>query len=449
MFEPNASGNFAKATYDSTYASTLASQTTSCEGGSTKSTYVATLTSDGMSSGTADTVGNARCVHLARAAAQRAAFAAADAASTWITLTSYGTGANPKLQPGGSAQAGIRFGTAHSFTGGWKVKNVDIDSTQVAGIVYEVGPRCTGATCGGSDTPLANGFWLENSHITNSTGMTVRTTGNPPYPGGVSPYLQFCASGLTLMNTNYTHLEGVEIDHTDSPMFIWGGDQYWIDNLHAHNSYLQAVLIQGYTGLTSGSIVPSADFLIENSEIDHLDYAANPGAVGPGYALGEAGLEFSNAQHIVLSALNIHDNPLIHTDGVAVDFEGHNADAHTGIYPSWDVLVEGGTFTSNGGAAFLRDDTVFQSSTQILVNGLTGTSNANGTGQGAGADDGQTDVWRSETLGEQVVLTNNAITKGTLGGTHGLFSGDATHADTPKYDTPQSNMTFGASNTVH
>ncbi len=423
-FKPLGNGTYDSATFDSVYASTLATQTALYTGDGTRAAYRAVLVSDGAAD--PDTPADHYVTLLARADASRAAHAAADAASTWVTLTSYGSGANAKIAPGGTIHAGISFNDSF-FSGGWKIKDIDIDTAYIAGIVYDLG----------IGTPHANGLWIENVNISNITGMPVRVSGFP-YPGLIAPYQCFCAAGIDTCGINYLRLKDVNIDHCDMSMLHFGTRYLYISGGHWHHMYIQGAIFGGYPGAAYATSEAGSTFyhLIENVETDNVAYAATPAGAGPGFYKGEASMQSANMVNGVYLGLNIHDTILRHSDANAFDNEGQTA---AGIPPVY--LIQGCNFHDNNGTPFLQNGQLTESAACVIIDGNTFTRNAN------------TNYINPAVLGNRTVstdpwyFTRNDIALGTA--VQPLFGGDATNVYSPKYNTPQTGKLFGSSNTVH
>lgn len=421
------SGAFAQGTFDSTYSSTYSTRLALYTGDGTLSGYTSVLVADGVASGTAASIAGDYIAHLAKADAMQAAFAAADAASTYITLTSYGSGAHPKISPGGSIYGGIEWGRTVRWTGGWKIIGIDFDSCNVSGILYDPGPRAP--TSGGSDTPSAVGLWIDTCSFSNCTGMAVKNSGQP-YPGLVDPYLQYCATAISTVKVSYVRVKDVTISATvDSPWQIFAGAYTWISGATCNGSTISSPNMAGIGNIALTTITPFTRLLMENCVFDAM---CNP----TGFYKGESGPLFANASEIIMRNVEIKNTNIVHADGVPVDFEGHGPDFTTGIYAPWTGLFLSCNWHNNHGAGMLHNDTVFQASTRLIFDQCLMTSNGT-TGLPA--------VLGSRTIGDQFVFTRNTVTKVS---TQKLFGGDATHVYSPLYDAPPTGKIFGASNTV-
>jgi|GEM_PF-2548525 len=438
-FIVNGNGVFAKTTFDTTYASALATAITTLNGDGTRAAYHAALITDGFTDPTANTLSDQFIAGLAASIARKAAFAAADSASTWLTIEAYGSGVNPIIQSPSTAYGGIWLGYGSTYTGGIKVLNVDVDGALVSCILYDPGPRHTNGTATTSNAFSPVGTWLEGCRLTNATGMAIKTTGFP-YPGPISPYMQFCGAGVTMMFPQYLMMKSVEIDHCDAFAFLWSGTQVHIESNHVHHSYIGTFYVQGIS--KDNVTVPLTDGLsIESMVMDHVCYAANPSAQGPGFFKGESGPLLANSRNITITNLQVNGVPLIHADGVAIDLEGITAG-------DWGtVVISGGTLSNCEGTGFLQNDAGSHVGSTFLFDGIAMTLNRTTSGQPPVPAISPPAIYACRTtVTDTRVFTRCFITRGS--NTQNLFGGDATDSYTPTYNTPPTGMSVGPSNTV-
>lgn len=433
-FAPTGNGNYALSTWTSTFNSTLAANTATYQGGAVFSTYKSILLADGLSDSEATTDANDYCTRIAREDAIRAAHAAADSASTWIIMDSYGSGARPKIAPGGAAQYGINFPAA--WTGGWKIRNIDIDACQVCGIHAEI----VGVN---PELRKAHGLWFENLKITNITGGSIDTTGT--YPGNIAGYIGLMGEGICTTHINQIKVSNVECTNLDSPALFFGADGLWITGCNFHDSYVGGLFIQGLgnaTPLITGVayVTPCSNVLIESTTI------TNSGAT-TGYAKGVGGIVFSNTRDFSVYNTEIKTTQLNIADGVAIDFEGNNNPDINGETVPWTGMIRSCNFHDNKGAAFLNNSIVAHGSnpiSRIFFHANHFTNNAlSGSGVALPAIIGQ----RTGLSDNHYVFTSNDI--GLAAATSKLFGGDSANAYSPMTDTPPAGFTYGPSNTKH
>ena len=427
-FLPLGNGLYNASAFASAFTSTLATQTALYTIDGTRAAYKAILVSNGMTSSAADPVADAYIGYLARADAIQAGHIAADPVSSWITLTSYGTGARPLIQPGGTIPAAIRWNT-HPFTGGWKIRDINIDSAYISGIVYDLGAGVT---------PAAAGLWLEDIHITNCTGQPVKITGFP-YPGLIAPYQPFCSTGIDVAHVSHIRMNNIEVDHCDQPIFLWGSQWAWISGNYWHHAYIEGSIVTGFSpvGYVSPGIFPgTADScLIETTEISFTAYAASPSGQGPGFPKGETNFQLAHNTNLIIRVVNSHNCVFRHSDATGIDYEGHSPGFNTPTFMIKDCIV-----SHNGGPAFLEDDTVSDLATLVIIdnNVLADNSNTNFVNP---------IMFGGRTIGDPWYFTRNNLARGNA--LQKVFGGDATNPYVPKYDAPPVGKLFGPSNVVH
>lgn len=434
-------GTFDKTTFDATYTTALASAITTLNGDGTRSTYHAALITDGFTDPTANTLSDQFVASLAANIARKAAFAAADPGSTWLTYEAYGVGANPIIL-GGSDFGGIWFGSLTTFTGGVKVTDIDVGSALLAGYLYDPGPLLPVASSG---APSFIGLWIERSRVSGVTFPTIFTGPGNTYPGPYSPYIPFCGSGFDLTQCTYLYMKDVEVDHCDAFGFIWGAPQspqhIHIENLNCHHSYIGSLHMQGISS-TAGTLLACSGGEIENLVMNNVCYAASPTAQGPGFFKGESGPLFANAQNWALINPTITGVPVVHADGIGIDMEG------TQLSTWGTMLISGGTIANCEGTTFLANDSVGHAGS-FLIDGVAMTLNRCTQGQPPVAGVTSPCVKAARTTGDQWVFTRNVVTRGLIGMTpQTLWSGDAVNTYTPTTNVAPTGTTLGPSNTV-
>jgi hypothetical protein len=295
---PQGSGAFDEATFLATYDSTLNLQQAVCLAGSQFSDMQTILLAAGADSTTASDTATEWCRRLAVRAAMGAARDAADMTSSWITIDMYGTGPNPLIAPGESATVGIQF-PLRDWTGGWKIRNVDVHDTTMYGIRAEV-------LVDHSPTGVVKGLWTENCHIDNVTGGVVK---NPPKPYDLAT-ASFCPVGLIATGIDYVFSRNDVITNTGSPRWITGDNYVLDENLTCDNSVTESNYYQF-----------SSKVVVNGGRVTNL---CNP----PGYPYGGAGILLSNITDVVFDSVEIDNNHVSpddgnpnHGDGVGVDFE--------------------------------------------------------------------------------------------------------------------------------
>ncbi len=140
--------------------------------------------------------------------------------------------------------------------------------------------------------------------------------------------------------------------------------------------------------------------------------------------------------------MNIHDTSLIHSDGNAIDNEGHSADS-SGIVPPQTYLFKDNNLHDNRGTAHLCNEFVTAAAGDTLGIWDNNTFSANG-----GPGWAPPIVWGGRTTNtDPWYFTRNNIARGNAG--QKVFGGGTTTIYSPTSDTPPTGKVFGASNTVH
>ena len=420
--------------YNSTFSSTLSANTTTCQASGSYTTYRNTLISDGVAGGTATTIADDWCTRQARADAIRAAQNAADASAStkWITFDSYGTGARPKIQPGGSVKYAFHFDPANLFEA-FKIKNIDLDDADVAGIFVERHAA----------NVKSHGLWIENVRITNVTGVTIDGTGT--YPGAEPNYIGLFALGIDTVLIDQVRIKDVEVTSSDAPISLFGADSAWISGGNFHDSFVNGLFLQGIgnaTPLITGAtyVTPIQNALIETTLISNMGSTT-------GYAKGVSGLLFANSRDFIVDNTEITLSKINVADGVAIDLEGNiGPDISSNVIP-WIGIVQNSNLHANAGAAFLSNDSTSNGSnaaSRMLFDNNLFTGNAtSGGGAALPAIMGE----RTGLSNHDKIFTNCNVAKSASGAF--LWGWDATHAYTPMTNSTPSGYTFGASNSVH
>lgn len=262
--------------------------------------------------------------------------------SNWITLSSYGTGARPRITPYTSEAAipaadptnvannGILYGIRLQNNAGWKIVGIEVAYTKM-GIVYT-----------NDNTDNKDGLWIEDCYVHNIAKWPIH-----PYPSADNraAELQYAAysigiyaHGRHLDSGLYGHLQNITIknttvNNTDAPLDVGWADNITIDSITAKDSYREGVQFGHVNYDGAGPFVGS----FTNSRILRSGYLY-------GFAWGSAGLQFNAVHHFTVDNVEIGstkapDGP----DGVGVDFEGLNT----------DVTVQNSYIHDNDGDAFM------------------------------------------------------------------------------------------------
>jgi len=434
-FSPIGDGTYDLATYTSTFNSTLSANTTSCEASATWTNYHNTLLSDGVTDPTATTIANHFCEKRARADAIAAAHNAADASSAtkWITLQAYGTGARPKIAPGGSVKFALRFGVGGTFGGGWKIQDVDFANAQDAGIdaeVLGVNPA----------TRQAHGLWIKNSKFTNIAGM-VPNYAFPSTDDHLYGYTPLFACSIATTHVNQAVFENVESDTSDCPLWVFGGDGVWVKGGNFHDSGRNGAVFDGIGNTGPGGSISGATTITPVSNLLFDTTTVSNSGAGAGSTKGVAGINASNDRDVIIQNSTFTLTHANAADGVGIDFEGWDTNGNpevSGLY-----LVQGNTFSSNQNAAFLCNQQAGQTMTsdsELLLDSNILTSNASNSLPAILA-------MRTGIANDNFIFTRNNVTLATS--TQNKWSGNSTQTYTPLTNTTPTGYTFGASNNVH
>ncbi len=300
-------GRYAENVWDSTYASTLATQQAAYIAGTATPplslpTFAQAKTAR-LNAGALDAEATADATEYCRRlavtdaviAAHTAANSATDAANWWVTIGRYGTGANPIIDGAVAGVNTLQFGIDLSgadthYRGGVKIDNVDVRNCLVAGIRAETG--------------VANsqrGLWVTpGTKVSDITGVAFNGTThtlNTPIPG----YNHFTALGIDVVGVRNACLDGVTITNTDTPYFMIFGDEGLARNVTTSHSYY----LHPYFGEFAARCVCSGGLSEFMCDI--------------GIASGRAGMFTAiTTDCVIFSGLELSNNR-----GNGLDFEGH------------------------------------------------------------------------------------------------------------------------------
>lgn len=391
VFQPTGSGTYAKSTFDSTYSAALAAYTLAYQNGSVYTNFYNTMIAAGKSSGTAAAYANEYCTRRAISSALVDAHAAADAASNWITVTSYGAGANPKIAPGGGASTHFAVYLPHtSFTGGWKFVNIDMRD----------------AYCSGFDCELSSiqGLMLEGCTLGPNGGMSRGANGQTFPVGG---YDWYCSTGCHILGS-YVYVKDCTFPTNDVAFGVRAGSYNLVLNPQASNSIINSA----YFDFNSYSMVKGG----------RISYTGTTG-----YSLGTSGLIIAGTDYVIFDGVEVDHttNPVNNVDGVAIDLE--NTAKHTSIF--------GCNLHDNADGAFLCNNSSVTQGTYVVDNTMTNNGLKNPQGTGA------TGKFYPNT-NDPIVWARNATTRAHAN--QKLFY----ETDIGFTDTPRAIWTYGSDNTV-
>jgi len=214
--------------------------------------------------------------------------------SDWITVSSYGTGAKPKILPGASSNWAIYLQSGNTAVG-WKFMNLEIGNAKTGILYYN-------NTNGSHD-----GLWIEDCYFHDIKD-------GPVYPQTLLVPQLSMSTAIALIEqsdnvvSNVT-VKNVTISDSDAPIQINGATNVTVDGLVSTNSYIQGALLANING-----------GLFKNSKILNSAYP------NPMY-WGTAALQLN-----VNTNVTVQDSEFAYTrkegvaDGVGVDFEGNNTD---------------------------------------------------------------------------------------------------------------------------
>lgn len=243
------------------------------------------------------------------------------AANSWITLTSGGSdptcgyrkNARPLIQPGATIDAAIQFDNA-SFTGGWKIKGVDIDTAKIVGVDAEV---TTGIP--------ASGLWLEDMNITNITGAQVSSPilGAYPNPG----FNAQMGTGILFFWVDDTTVKNVTVAYTDTAFLTLASSNGLWDGFLSDHTYRANAGFQ-YTGTEGGVNVyrvgPGTFRNFNNVTVQNSKFLYS--GWRDGMYWGTSAIEMLGGIDVTLQDCEMAytTNPIGNIDAVGIDLEGAN-----------------------------------------------------------------------------------------------------------------------------
>jgi hypothetical protein len=387
-FFPSGAGAYAVGTYNSTYSSTLASATATYLAGASFSDARADAIAAGKSGAEADTAATSYCHALASRDAMRAAHAAANAASTWITVGRYGAGADPIIDGNSVAQCCIRFGTL--YAGGWKITSLVCKNATVANIDCE-------------PSSIAQGLWIDVPSLTGAGGMPLPGAADGNYTTPMVPgFSNAWACGTCVKNVNYVYIKSGDTSSCDTPGMFFTCSDVMVDTPNMSNCRYQSLwflgasrclinggvittmMTQGWPrGTASVALVSTTDFVYAGTEISHT---TQPNGEADG-----TGSDHESTQHITAYlGCHIHHNsgPAFEilvgntsTGTVLADCTFDNNGTHN---PATDAIILRADATPSDPIFFLRCSSVRAAVGQKLFSGTshltpnpTDTPNAN------------------------------------------------------------------------
>lgn len=392
-------GTYATTAYDSSYTSTLTSQLAVYKAGAIYLDDVAKLTVAGANPTDADTYATLHCHYLAHVDATRAAKAAADSASTWVTIGRYGAGADPIIDGAGSKQCCVRIVDGFG-TGAWKIL-VQLKGATVCGVDMEMSGK-------------TNGLHVQVPSITGITGMPIPAgrIGSTPQVAG---FANAWPSSVTAKNVNHIYYKAGEVTGCGTPGMFFECADVFVDTPNMHDCTDQSLWFIG----TAGDRFPRV--LIDGGVITKM--------MTGGWLNGTAGVALVDTDDVVYNGTEISHTtqPLHESDGVASDQE---LSAHNTGYL-------GCSLTNNSGPASL-----------ILV-GTTdsGTLYADCTFSNNGTFDTTVSpiICRCDATPGPVVFLRNQSFRSAPG--QKLFAATS-HLTPAPTDTPNANWFYGPDNTV-
>lgn len=218
----------------------------------------------------------------------------------WITLTSYGEGAKPKIAPGNHATYCIFLDNY----AGWRFINLEVSDAQ-AGIRALI-----------SKNPEIkhDGLWFEKLYVHDIENA-------PPNPYYKEPglYMSYGISTFKVLGRGLSPFSNVTmkdcfIENTDAPVTFASIDNLVIDNVEMKNSYKEGILFSQINEAKGSS------GYMRNCRVLHTGYPK-------GMYWGVAGVQFNSTRNF-----EMYDCEIAYTrnsgfpDGCGIDFEGNNVD---------------------------------------------------------------------------------------------------------------------------
>ncbi len=212
----------------------------------------------------------------------------------WITVSSYGTGENPKIFAGENSDWAIYLKGGNT-TGGWKFTNLEIGNSKTGILYYN------------NTNGIHDGLWIENCYFHNIKE-------GPVYPDTLLVPQLSMSTAIAMIEQSANYMDNVSIKNviisdSDAPLQINGATNVTVDGLISTNSYIQGALLANING-----------GVFKNSKI--LNSASLNGMYW-----GTAALQLNvNTNFIVQDSEFAYTQKPDVRDGVGVDFEGNNTD---------------------------------------------------------------------------------------------------------------------------
>ncbi len=321
-------GTFDSTTYDSTFTSAQATAKSAVQATGAYSTLITNATNAGQTAPQAATWGDIWSSQIALPTAQDAAWTAAQAGTSWITIGRYGTGANPILDGGSSSACAIYF--TRPSQGGWRIRDLEIRNYTAAGIAFSNHTADATGLLDVAETYRANvnGLWIHDCSIHD---ITVGHGASPPWPNAdatifISGFDRPFATGISVLGVNYARVEDCTVNDTDMPLYMTTGQHHRVDQFTSTRSWWShtafaacyrgsftnsSLTNQCETGYPDGS---AALFLSHNHQflVQGCTLSNTPRPVSPisGTQIPDgAGIDFETRQkHTVVDSCTLADN---------------------------------------------------------------------------------------------------------------------------------------------
>lgn len=216
----------------------------------------------------------------------------------WITLTSYGGAAKPKISPGNNAVYGIFL----EDYAGWRIKGLEVCNAQ-AGIrvLISKNPQKT-----------HDGMWFEDLYVHD-----IKNAPHSPNEREPGLYMSYGISTFKVMGRGLKTLKNVTlkdclIEETDAPVTLASIDNLFVENITMRNSYREGIL---FSAINED---PSSTGYMRNCTVLNTGYPK-------GMHWGVAGVQFNSTRNF-----EMYDCEIGYThapgcpDGCGVDFEGND-----------------------------------------------------------------------------------------------------------------------------
>lgn len=310
---PNGNGTYSTATYASAYTTQLINTKTAVYmTNGTYATAFSRLVAAGYSEANAASTAYDLCLRQGRMDAHIAALQAANAASSWITFSSYGSGAKPILDGGSSLNAGIHPDTS-AITGGIAVRGLKIQNFLVAGIDF---------TCGAAG--IANGFLVDNCELYNNTGMP-RPTSSGDVQAQVAGFNETASSGLFVWRCDYVTFTSSYTTYNDTPFLFAAAANTYASAITADHARSWQAAIAGI-GTGAKNVGPSTARLASRGAVQNSTFT-NTG-YDHGYYAGTSGFMVAGTFDMLMRDCEIaytsNAFDATNKDSVGYDVEGAN-----------------------------------------------------------------------------------------------------------------------------